>query len=208
MTHTLHRRGTKGSLSEDFIALMIPARGFNSDNSEEKLRQIWAVIANHAGKMVNFGDMRNGNSHTVALEDLQKANSSICHAVFKSRRGLKGFLAEMRERDFGISVVVSGIFEEVAAVCAEVGLKPHTIEHSFGVHGKLECLPSERDMQVITMCGHAMVSRHLLKSQVEKIQAGKTTCGKAAAELSRQCVCGIFNPYRAEKLLERLAAPD
>ncbi len=206
MTHTLHRRGNTESLSEDFIALMIPARGFNSDGAEEKLRGIWGVIANHAGKIVNFGDIRNGNSHSVGLEKLKTADSSICHAVFKSREGLKGFLAEIKERDFGISVVVSGIFEEVAAVCAEVGLKAHTIEHSFGIHGKLTLLPAEQDMEVLTMCGHAMVSRYLLQSQVKKIQEGKTTCGKAAAELSRQCVCGIFNPYRAEKLLEGISA--
>jgi hypothetical protein len=42
---------------------------------------------------------------------------------------------------------------------------------------------------------------------LEKIRDGKTTSGKAAGELSRQCICGIFNPYRAGKLLERLAEP-
>jgi hypothetical protein len=39
---------------------------------------------------------------------------------------------------------------------------------------------------------------------VRKIEDGKTNCKDAAMKLSKMCECGVFNPYRAEKLLRRM----
>ena len=55
------------------------------------------------------------------------------------------------------------------------------------------------------MCGHGMVSVNLIKKAVEKVKNGKLTSEKAAENLFKPCMCGIFNPHRAAKLLERLA---
>ena len=58
------------------------------------------------------------------------------------------------------------------------------------------------------MCGHAMVSPNLLLHMASEIDKGKITCEKAAKELSRMWDCGIFNAYRAEKLLRRITSKE
>jgi hypothetical protein len=204
VTHTLHRRGDNDSLSEDYVMLIMPARGINFDGSEEKMRQIWEVISRYEGELANFGNASNGNSHRTTMEVLKKATSVIAHVVFKDRETLKACLKELKERDFGISVVISGLYEDVERLSAEVGLSPHTVEHSLGIHGKTERLPEENVLEITTMCGHAMVSANLVTHLVAEINEGKTTHEEAANELSRMCDCGIFNPYRAEKLLRKM----
>jgi hypothetical protein len=49
-----------------------------------------------------------------------------------------------------------------------------------------------------------MVPANLLKRIIGEIRRGKKTLREAALELTRPCVCGIFNPVRAEYLLKRL----
>ena len=48
-------------------------------------------------------------------------------------------------------------------------------------------------------------SENLIEDQIEKVKSQKKTAEKAADELARQCVCGIFNPARAAKLIEKYA---
>ena len=206
MTHTLHRRGDMDSLSEDYVMLIMPARGINFDASEEKMRQIWEVISHYESHLTNFGNISNGNSHRTTMEVLKKATSMIVHAVFKDRETLKACLRELKERDFGISVVISGLYEDVEKLCTEIGLSPHTVEHSLGIHGKTERLPDENVLEITTMCGHAMVSPYLVTDMVERINKGKIACEEAAKDLSRMCDCGIFNPYRAERLLRKMTS--
>ena len=206
MTHTLHRRGDNESLSEDYVMLIMPARGVNFDGSEEKMKQIWEIISHYEGELSNFGNASNGNSHRTTMEVLKKATSMIAHAVFKDRETLKSCLRELKERDFGISVVISGLYEDVEKLCAEVGLSPHTVEHSLGIHGNIERLPDENVLEITTMCGHAMVSPNLITHLLTEIDEGKIAYEEAAKELSRMCDCGIFNPYRAEKLLREMSS--
>ena len=206
MTHTLHRRGDVEDLHEDFVMLIMPARGFNLQGSEEKMRQIWEVLSHYEAKLTNFGNAEVGNSHRTTMQKLKEGNHRINHAVFKDRETVKACLKELKERDFGISVVISGLYEETEQICAEVGLKPHTVEHSLGIHGKTEALPDENTLEITTMCGHAMVSPNLVLHMVDELRAGNITYGEAAKQLSTLCECGIFNPYRAEKVLRRLTA--
>jgi len=37
------------------------------------------------------------------------------------------------------------------------------------------------------------------------VKSGKRTAESAADELARHCACGIFNPYRAKKLIAKMA---
>ena len=108
--------------------------------------------------------------------------------------------------DLGISVVVSGPFEPVKQCCKGVGLEPHTVEYSLGVLGKTDTLPPKEVTDVATMCGHGMVAYGLIESTIEEIRTGRTTENDASLELSRQCVCGVFNPVRACRLLGIAAA--
>ena len=208
MTHTLHRRGNVGDLHEDYAMLILPARGINREGSEEKMRQIWDVISHYEKNLANFGNHNPtwGKTPPYNFEDLKRTTSWIAHAVFKDRETLKACLQELKGRNFGISVVVSGVYEEVEKICAEVGLSPHTVNQSLGIHGKTERLPDEQVLEIITMCGHAMVSSHLVIHLVKKIREGKISYEKAAKELSKMCDCGVFNPYRAEKILRKMAS--
>ena len=82
----------------------------------------------------------------------------------------------------------------------------HTVEHSLGIHGNTEKLPDEGILEITTMCGHALVSASLVTHLADQIKSGDMDYKAASTELSRGCACGIFNPYRAEKLLEKVVA--
>jgi hypothetical protein len=128
----------------------------------------------------------------------------MIHAVFKDREGMEACLAEIKEREFDLSVTVSGLYKEVGRTCRDIGLVPHTVQYSFGVLGKTGLLPDKKALEIVTMCGHAMVSPHLLAHLLTRIEKKKISYRDAATELSRQCECGIFNPDRAERLLREM----
>jgi pyridoxine 5'-phosphate synthase PdxJ len=206
MTHTLHRRGTVGDLQGDYVLLFMQARGVNREGNEAKVGQLWELLSHYEAELANFGNMDDGNSHTTTMEVLKKATAYMGHAVFKDRETLKACLRELKDRDIGVSVVVSGIHEDVDKLSREIGLSPHTVEHSLGTHGNTACLPEEHVLEITTMCGHALVSPNLVVEMAEQIQRGKLTYHEAAVELSRICDCGIFNPGRAEKILRRMTS--
>ncbi len=203
MTHTLHRRGDLESLQEDFVVLIMPAQGINVEGADEKLRRLWDIFSRY--DVVNWGDATNGNKYNLSLEDLKNKKSMIGHAVFKDRESLKKFLEELRAADLGLSTVISGLYDEVKNCCASLGIKLHTVEHSLGVHGNTKKLPPENILEIHTMCGHAMVSPNLIKVMVEEVKKGQRSAESAADELARHCACGIFNPYRAKKLINKMA---
>ena len=180
MTHTLHRQGSVEDLHEDYVLLIFTAKGINREGSEEKMQQIWEVISHYELDLVNFGN-HNPDRDAAALYDmdaLKKAKSRIAHAVFKDRNTLKACLQELKEGDFGISVVVSGLYDETKKICEEVGLRPHTVNQSLGIQGKTEKLPNETVLEIHTMCGHAMVSPHLIDYMIRQIKDGEITCEK------------------------------
>jgi hypothetical protein len=205
MTHTLHRKGDLDTLKSDYVLLFVPDIT-NIQESGEKMKQIWDVFSHHKGDIVNYGNCSTGNSHRFSMEDLREEKAVCLNAVFKDRDKLKACLQEIKDRDFGISVVISGLYEEVAKICKEIGLFPHTVGLSLGIHGKIEKLPDKNILDITTMCGHHMVSHNLVNKMIKEVNNRKKTCKEAATELSRQCPCGAFNPYRAEKLLARMAS--
>jgi hypothetical protein len=165
---------------------------------------MWGVLKKHEADIVNFGNVTTGNSYTVTFEDLQKSESKLLHAVFNDRDKLKACLVDIKDGNFGLSVVLSGIYEDVEKLCGEIGLKPHTVEHSLGIHGNTDRLPEENVLEISTMCGHALVSPYLIHHMVAQIKGGGLTYEDGANELSRGCACGIFNPYRAGKILKKI----
>jgi len=205
MTHTLHRSGAAEELREDYVILILPARGVNHKGSGEILRQIWEVVSRYETDLTNFGNGK-WNSYRTSMEKLVKTESPIVHLVFKDRETLRACLKDLKDHDFGISVVVSGLLDEVEGACAEIGLAPHTVEYSLGIHGNTARLPDENILDITTMCGHAMVSPNLIIDLVKQINEGKTTYKQASNELSRMCDCGVFNPYRAEKILRKISS--
>ena len=173
----------------------------------ETMRQIWEVLSHYEHHLVNFGTP-NPNRDGGELHNLEQLKTTIdsrmIMAVFKDRETLTNCLKEIKARNFGISLVISGLYKEIGKTCAETGLSPHTVNLSLGIHGNTGRLPDENVLEVHTMCGHAMVSSKLILHLVEQIKKGRTTCEEAARELSRMCDCGIFNTCRAEKILQRM----
>jgi hypothetical protein len=165
--------------------------------------QVWEVISRYERDLAGFGD----GIRQAPMGALKgKKSKTIAHAVFQDREALKSCIRELKDRQFGLSVVVSGLYEEVNKICSELGFSPHTVEHSLNVHGRTERLPGEDVLEITTMCGHHTVSPHLVIHLVERINQGTITYDQAAKELSRMCTCGIFNPHRAERILRRLAS--
>lgn len=206
MTHTLHRQGMTEDLGGDYVVLAMAAKGINEEGAAVKLQEFLRIASQLSP--VNMGDMKTGNSLQMELERIVEGvtNTSIVHAVFTQIDAVRQLLDRLQEADLGISVVVSGLFEPVRECCRALGLQPppHTVEHSLGVWGRTEMLPEPEVLKISTMCGHGMVSFGLIRGAVAEVRAGKITAGEAAERLARPCVCGIFNPHRAELLLERM----
>jgi hypothetical protein len=208
MTHTLHREGTRENLADDFPMLTIRARGYN-DGSLWSMQKVLEMASRHP--IVNFGDIAQGSKFTVSLNSIltsDNQNLPILHMVFTSREDVSRFMNELKEADLGISVVISGLFDEIFRCCQEAEITPHTASYSLGVFGKTDKLPSEEILAVTTMCGHSLVPAGLVRKLAQDVQAGKTPPEKAAETLAKNCVCGIFNPQRAARLLGLISPPE
>jgi len=206
MTHTLHRRGVKGNLGEDAIVFAMSAKGFNEEESAPRMRRFLEIILRH--DPVNFGDMKTGNRFAKTVDEILRGvqNTSIVHGVFTDWGKVPRILEEIKEADLGMSVVVTGLFDEVEKCCRASELSRHTIEHSLGVMGRMELLPEDDIVEITTMCGHGMVPANLVRAMVMKIKQQEITPEAAGIELAKPCHCGVFNNQRAERLLRRLVA--
>ncbi len=204
MTHTLHRSGTIESLKTDYVVLVMPAQGFNNKGAAPKMRNVLEIILNH--NPVSFGDMRTGNYFRKGLKTVLEntKDNSIVHGVFANKKDLEECLAELKEADLGMSVVVSGLIDDVHESARRVGLTPHSMNLSLGVWGKKELLPEQDVLDITTMCGHHCVSPHLVKKLVNDVKRDKVCLEEAARILAKQCVCGIVNPLRTERILEKM----
>ena len=207
MTHTLHRLGTDLSLlKEDFVVLMMPSKDINHVGSAPKLRRFFELALESGA--VKIGDCRSGNQYYQGGVDEILANvedRAVIHAVFKDRESLIVMLKKLKEEELGLSVVVSGLFSEVKDCCDQAELKPHSINQSLGRWGATDKLPEVGVQEIHTMCGHGMISVNLILKMVERVKSGKLTPEKAAENLFKPCMCGIFNPHRAAKLISKLA---
>jgi len=205
MTHTLHRQGTPDSLCEDYPMLAIRAKGFNDQGNVWRLLKILEMASRYP--IVNFADVKNGSKFTTDLDTILNTDKDLpmVQMVFTNRDDMTRFMEDLKRADLGISVVASGLFEEIFRCCKKAGLTPHSVNYSLGVHGRTEKLPPKEILEITTMCGHGLVSRNLVTKLVSHIKKGKESGSSAAEKLAKDCICGIFNPVRAAKLLEAVA---
>jgi len=207
MTHTLHRVGTAESLSEDHVVLIMPSKDINHVGSGPKMRRFFEM-ALEAGA-IKIGDARLGNEyHQGGVEKVIEnvEDRAVVHAVFKQKDSLIKLLDALKEADLGLSVVVSGLFDRVGQCCRNVGLEKHTINQSLGRWGRTDKLPNQEILQLNTMCGHGMVTVGLIQEVIADVKAGRCTPEEGAERLFQPCMCGIFNPFRAARLLGETAA--
>src|SRR5450830_209016 len=143
MSHTNHRQGTAESLTDCFATLAMAAQGVNTDGASEKLQQYLKIAALH--NPVNAGNMKVGNLKVVgSMEKLAAGTQgSIVQAVFNTEEDLIAFLSDLNRADLGISIVVTGLFDQTKRCCAEAGLPRHTVEYSLGIFDKNERLAEQ-----------------------------------------------------------------
>ncbi len=227
MTHSLHREGSPDSLERDFVMFIYPARGFNYKGSAPKVRHLTELVAET--KPVNLsaktrqrkvevegkaGEPKRtvtieGESFTCIFDCHQEAGAEVVqhdgtrvYAVFDSREKLKEALTRIKDADEGISIMVSGKIERVREIAAEIGIDPYMVNLSLGTHGRTDRLPPADIREFTTMCGHGLVSPHLVRDTIRRLKTGKVSEAKACEILAEPCVCGIHNPRRSAELLQ------
>lgn len=204
MTHTLFRRGSAETLREDFVLLGMCATGYTHKGSAQVKKRLFEILQKfpHA----NSGEVKTGSEFNAKMQDILSGfmDSSVIHYVFTDKKTVVEVLQAIKEADLGISVVLSGLFDEVGECCKKAGIHPHTVEHSAGIMGRVDKLPPEEVLGVTTMCGHGLVAPNLVLSLLDKVKKGKLSLKEAGAKLARPCICGVFNPERAEKQLAAL----
>ena len=203
MTHTLHRRGSAESLSEDYVVLMLRAIGVNDTDYVPKLQEFLRICLRH--NPVNIGCETKGSMYEYTPEEIIADVHGDTHAVFDNPQAVSRVLKDLKGADLGLSVVVSGIYKTVDECLEEAGLKHHTANFSLGIWGKTEKLPGDEILEITTMCGHGMIATNLVKAIIEEVSAGRKTPDEAARALTPNCTCGIFNPARTARLLAKAA---
>jgi hypothetical protein len=127
-------------------------------------------------------------------------------AVYDDSKKVLAVLKELQEANIGMSIVVSGIFDEVDECCREVGLTRHTVNMALGIWGRRDLIPERKTLDIVTMCGHGLVSRYLVDDLVDKVREGLMTADEAGTRLGAQCVCGAFNTVRAVELIQEIVS--
>lgn len=206
MTHTNHRQGTRESLSKDYVVFMYAAKGINDKDAGLKLQEFLRMGYKYGP--VNAGPARVGDMFMSSPEKLVErvVRATSAYMVFDDRGKVEALVNDVVEADLGLSVIVSGLFDEVDEVCRAVGIKRHTVQCSLGVWGRVERLPQPEILDITTMCGHGMVSFNLVRRMAAEVSKGLISLEKAGRIMAKPCVCGVFNPKRAEDLLRQCIA--
>ena len=203
MTHTLHRIGTKESLADDYCLLITPCRNKNVEGSLEKLLIMLDDIAEVGPANIGSYEVSNifdGYTIKDIHDNLHKATIPRIRCSFSSKDKIYEMLRRIKTHDFGISITVTGLADDIIAECKKMGIVPHSVNFGCGIKGKVDKLPHEEYLVIITQCGHGMISRKLVESEIELVKNGKDP-REAAKDIARPCTCGVANVDRIEKIL-------
>ncbi|MFQ6042307.1 MAG: hypothetical protein ACE5PV_15735 [Candidatus Poribacteria bacterium] len=212
MTNTLHRRGSRESLQGDYVVFATTAGGYNREGSAEKLRTFMRIALKHNPVNISVSKRgvkdnppptpsREGNKKDLneMIENMADGSGAAC--AFDNLSSARDMLLDLKEADLGISINVSGLLDEVDECCKGIGINRHSVEHSLGISGQIERLPNREILELNTLCGHGMISFNLIKRMIDLVKLNKLTPKQAAEYMAKPCVCGVFNPKRAEMIL-------
>ena len=206
MTNTLHRQGTLESLKNDFVIFAHTAKGITREGSAPKLQEFMRICLKY--HPVNIGDGKQGNIHqddiNIQKLILNQGDGAGAAAVFTDLDTLQKVVEELIKADLGISINISGLLDEVQQCCRKAGIGRHSVEHSVGFWGAKDRLPEREILEFNTMCGHGMVSFNLIRKMIEYVKIRRLTPREAARIMAKCCECGVFNPARAEILLQKI----
>jgi hypothetical protein len=210
MTNTLHRRGTRDNLKNDYVIFCTPAKGVNSEGAASKIQEFIRICLKY--NPLNTGDGQQGNilQDDINLESFiaNQKDGEGAAAVFTDLDTLQKVIEDLIQADLRISINISGLLDEVQRCCHRVGLERHSVEHSLGIWGAKDLLPEREILEVNTLCGHGLVSFNLIRKMVEYVRIRRLTAQEAARIMAKCCECGAFNPVRAEQLLEKMVKKE
>jgi hypothetical protein len=175
MTHSLHREGTVDSLERDYAVFIYPARGFNYAGSGPKVMRLMELLFLAGPSNMSVTTLRRNLYSGVPQAEFLASikDGARVFSVFSDRVKVVEALRRLKEADEGISIVVSGLVDRAREMSAEVGLKPHTVNLSLGIHGGTDTLPPPDIRQFTTMCGHGLVSPKACSRRTSQIETGK-----------------------------------
>jgi hypothetical protein len=125
MSHSAHRCGTVSNLQNDYTMYARTSRYVNREGCGPKLRKILEIFLSE--NPVNFGSSHSGKSFAAGLDpeeyarSLDKAYAVAC--CFSKPSSVLNVLKRLKEADTGISIVVSGLIEEVQNMADEMAQK-------------------------------------------------------------------------------------
>ncbi len=210
MTHSLHRLGKPQELKEDWVVICISAAGINNVGAGVKIKRFLELCAEN-----NASSMGSNLSSEYLEESREKFINLHCddntmagQVTFSNEKDVANLLKQLKKEDLGISVVVSGLIDEVDHICKCTGNHHHTVTNSLGIWGRTDLLPPPEILAITTMCGHGMISANHVYFLLDRIKKGLITPEKASLDMAKDCVCGIFNPVRCTKLLKAMIEVD
>jgi hypothetical protein len=156
---------------------------------------------------VNMGFYGLGNiMGDIHMEDIKRSihDNSRLRCCFDSRHKVKEVLQRIKSEDLGLSITISGPVDEIMDIASELSLKPHTVNLSCGVFGRVDRLPGKEIQEISSMCGHGMIGHRYAGRVIQKVKSGEVTVDEAVRILGKPCTCGIFNPSRAKKTLKSI----
>ena len=204
MTHSLHRSGDIESQKEDYVWFMYQTKGVNDVNIKPKALEFIAVA--EAVGSENWGDVKSGPKLRYSIEEIKDrlSDKSRLRGIFTKKQQVVDFLKQIKAKDLGMSVIITGVLSEVIPACEEAGVKPHSINYSLGVWGKKDSLPDDTTLSITTMCGHHMIPPKFVQHVMKRVKKGKITEEEGAKELAEFCYCGIFNHIRCSSILKKI----
>ncbi len=202
MTHTNHRLGDRTELERDYVVFMYAAKGINDKDAGPKLQEFMRMGYRYGP--VNAGPSRTGDRFMIEPEKVidRIGRATSAYVVYDNREKAESLVMDLVAADLGLSVIVSGLFDEARCMCEKAGIKPHTVMASLGIWGKADLLPGDSEiLDIATMCGHSMVGFNLIRRVAADVESRRITLDEGARMLARPCSCGIFNPARARELI-------
>jgi len=186
--------------------MVMAGQKFNDSGASDKLRKVLEILNKH--KPVNLGGEGGGLYTGKTKEELltHTTDKTYAEAVYTSKETLEMVLKDLKEASLGMSVVVSGLIDEVFPLARKLGIQPHTVNMSLGVFGPAKLLPEKQVLEVTTMCGHDMVTHQCVQKAIKELGRGKKNSLEVAQDLARSCSCGAFNVSRATHILDSIHA--